>query len=345
MTNLQFAMKPISPLRRWCFLKITVRMGRRLTLSFALLLSAGSLVHHAVAQNQQPSTSRSVELSRMFRSDPAMRDSQILSTQETEDDLFAVSSPGDDDIGVQQMLKERERVKHWLVFGEVGGYYTSNVALLNQFVEDDAFLVTGFGVSYQHEIGGSLLLTGAVRQQFFRYDEFSVLDFDSFNVSAQLTYILREFYEVAFFVRYNYNILTQPTLSDEFFNNHTVTFGAQKSFALSRAHYWYTGADAVLSWADPSIAGRNEYGFFLGYGAQLTRALNASFFYRFGYFDYEAGGRHDINNSITAALAYTFFEHFTISGSVSSTWNNSNIDVFDYDVVTPGGALQAQLRF
>src|SRR5687767_9728076 len=99
-------------------------MARSFIPGLSILLGIPLLAGTAIGQTVPASNSRSVEVSRLFQNDPSMRADHAETVEETQDDLFAPVSPGDEDIGVQQMLQERERIKHWLVFGEVGGYYT-----------------------------------------------------------------------------------------------------------------------------------------------------------------------------------------------------------------------------
>jgi len=297
------------------------------------------------AQNNSFIDNRSSEVSRSFSWNPFSRPAQDSLDQELQNEFFAPASPGDDDLGVQQILKEKEKIKSWQVFGEVAGYYTSNAALLSQNTLADSFLVTGFGVSYQKELPNSFIVSANARQQFFRYADYSSLDFDSFNIGTQLTYLFRDFHEIAVYSRYNYNLLTRPTWKDHFFDCHTLAFGTQKIFPVSKAQYWFTGGELAFNWADPTGYGRNEYNFFLGYNAQLTKALNANLYYRMGLFDYHSSSRTDVNNTVTLALSYTLFENCSITGSVSGIWNDSNRDVFAYNVFNPGGGLTLQYRF
>ena len=256
----------------------------------------------------------------------------------------APSSPGDADLGQQVLLRRQERAMPFSAFANVSGFYTNNAALTNAAQVEDYFFVGEVGVSYQPRITQELVAEITVRQGVFRYAKYDVLDFESLNVGAGLTYAPQWLGGVALSARYNFNRLTDGDKHDEFFKNQTLTLAALRSFELSKAHYLFAGASAVFGWSDPVAPQRDEYGVFAGYHLNLTRSLSTDLYYRVAYYDY-LEGRADWNQTVALSVKWDVTKWFNVSASVSGGFNNSNQDVFDYDVFNGGVALSGTITF
>lgn len=256
----------------------------------------------------------------------------------------AAPSPGDPDLGEQVILRRREKLTPFKLFADVSGFYTDNAALTDTHKVDDFFLVAQVGLTYQTRIATDLYVEATIRQATFRYARFDELDFDSLNAGAGLTYICKPLWGLAFSVRYNFNRLTDGSRHDEFFKNHTITLGAQKTFELSKAHYLYAGYASILGWSEPVAPQRDEHGFYLGYHANLTRALSAEINYRIAYFDY-VHGRGDWNQNMTLIVKWDPTRWLSLSASASLGLNTSNRENFDYEVFSTGVSIAASISF
>lgn len=258
--------------------------------------------------------------------------------------LEAPSSPGDPDLGQQVILKKPEKAQPFSAYATFSGYYTSNAALTDRDTTDDFFGVGEIGVSYLPRISKDLTAEVTVRQADFRYADLDELDFESLNAGAGLTYIARPLWDLAFSLRYNYNRLTDGNDHREFFKNQTLSLSVLKTFSFSKAHYGYVGYSSVFGWSDPVAPQRDEHGVFLGYRANLTRALSADLYYRVAYFDY-VNARHDWNQTLVAMLKLDVTRWLSVSVSTSGGWNNSNRNVFDYAAFNAGFSLGAAVTF
>lgn len=261
-------------------------------------------------------------------------------------DTEAAPSKGDDDLGQQLILKEKAKFRPFNIFGSFDSYYTTNVALTKNNQLDDAFYVGQVGASYTPRITDNLYGEVTVREQFFRYDQYGVLDFDSFNAGGGLSYILSNFYDIGLSGRFNFNRLTDAQQGQEFYKEYSLTFTQQKAFVLSRAHYVYVGALERVNMSDPVVPQRNEYALFTGYQAKLTRNLDAGLYYRLSWFDYATGGRDDLNQNLSLGLTYNIMEWLSLNASTSFGFNNSNQPAFfNYDVINTGGGLSLNYKF
>ncbi|GAB4246019.1 MAG: hypothetical protein OHK005_11700 [Candidatus Methylacidiphilales bacterium] len=285
-----------------------------------------------------------VETERQFNIDAGLRTDDPRPSSRVTDNI-APSSPGDDDLGLQQILSRRERYKAFTIFGDVSSYYTSNAFLTKRNTLSDAYVVGQVGALWQPQIVGNLFGELSLRQQFFRYDEFDVLDFNAFNTGAGLFYLLSDFGDILVSLRYNYQRLSPRDSFAAFYENHSITPGAQKVFPFSRAHYAYVGWNSQISFTDPNGPQRDEHSLFVGYSANLTRSLVAQAYYRLAYFDYSRGNREDLNQTLSGGLSYNFTDWLSLNGSVAGTFNHSNQPAFDYDSVSVGGGLSMRYRF
>jgi hypothetical protein len=257
---------------------------------------------------------------------------------------LAPASPGDADIGQQVLLKRRDKATPFSAFATLSGFYTSNAALTNTARVDDYFFVGEVGVSYQPRITKDLVAEITVRQADFRYARYDVLDFESLNVGAGLTYAPHFLGGVALSARYNYNRLTDGKEHDEFFKNQTLTLAALRSFELSKAQYIYVGCSAVLGWSDPVAPQRDEYGVSLGHHVNWSRALSSDVFYRAARFDY-THGRNDWNQTLAVSVKWDVTRWFNLTGTLSEGFNNSNRHVYNYEVFNGGIVLAGTITF
>jgi hypothetical protein len=256
----------------------------------------------------------------------------------------AVATPGDSDLGVQLIMKERERAHLLRLFATAQAYYTDNVRLTNFNPQSDAYFFSEVGARYEGKLTSDLSLEATVRQAFFRYDDFSNLDFDSLNAGAGLSYKLPDHPDLMFFSRYNLERLTTDNLDDQFFLNHTLSLGLQKSWAAQGSGLYYLGYASSFGFAHPSPAERDEHGIYGGAHWQLTECLTADLYSKLAYFDYDSG-QHDWNYMIVPSLTYRFNEWCEVNASLSFVLNRSNRDLFDYDAFSGGGGLGLKVQF
>lgn len=257
----------------------------------------------------------------------------------------APGSPGDKDLGEQRLLNYQEKEKPFILTGDSAGYATNNAGLTESGTHKDQFLVGQIAVGYQPAITGSLRAEFSFREAFFRYHRFSELDFDSQDMGAGLTYRPVNLWNISFYGRYNYNRLLDAKDENEIFTNHSLTIGAQKTFALSHAHYLYAGYASQFGIGHPRNAERNEHGAFVGYHVDLARALQGDLFYRIAGFDYAEGGRHDLNQTATGSFQYQLAKWLYLYASATFSINDSNRPLLSYKAFSPGAGLNATFKF
>lgn len=319
----------------------------------------------ALAQPAALPTSR-IEQSRRFDVDPtfgrAEGGSQLF---QPDAPSTAPATEGDDDIGVQAILHRKDKFKSFTVFGNASGYYTDNVFLTKDQQFYDRYMAGEVGASYTPKFTDRFFGEVTLKQQFFRYDNYSVLDFDGQVGTVGLTYIVPELEDTAVFLRYTYTRLTRSNNDSvasngdleedgtEFYKNHGVTFGAQKSWELSKAHYVFLGSTVDLGytdWDDPAVASpqRNDYALFTGYRANITRNFEAQLFYRLAMEDYTKvpqEDRVDLKNLVSVSFVYNWTDWLNLTVNSSFVFNDSNWNANSYEAATYGSTLGLNYRF
>lgn len=252
---------------------------------------------------------------------------------------------GDDDsFGAQVIMKSEPRVRPFQLFANTSAFFTSNVALTQRGAREDLFAVGTVGAAWRPIIAKNGWDADiGVRAAAFRYSKFSELDFHSLGAGAGAAWRVPRLAGATLFARYDFIQLLNSG-GGELLQDHTFSAGAQKAFALGRAHALTTGVSAMAGFSNPGSQERDQVGAFVGYQVQLSRGFDAAVSYRYAAQFYD-GGRLDHNQTLSLGIAYTVAAWLRLEASVSAAWNGSNNSVFDYQVLNSGGGLALNVRF
>ena len=261
------------------------------------------------------------------------------------DGSHAEASPNDPDLGEQAILKRQEHYRAFTVSVSTPMLYTSNVALVKTGAEHDFIFAPQFGITYAPRLTKTLYATVALEQQQFYYDRFGEFDFGSFDARLGLAYQLPQFHNLILRGEYNYNRLTSDGF-DEFFSDHSLFASAELPFRIGRAQQVTVGTNAKITLdTDPEEPGRHDVEAYVGYSVALTRALTATAVGRVAVRDYIDSGRTDVSEVLALGATYRFTKWLSASATGTLAWNQSDEDVFEYDVANLGGALSFSYRF
>jgi hypothetical protein len=258
----------------------------------------------------------------------------------------AVESENDADIGEQEILKRIERYEPFSVSVATPIYYTSNVALVRNGEQSDTVFAPAAGFTYAPRFTQTLFGSFSVQRQEFYYDKFSALNFGSFDVRAGVSTILPRAHNLILRAEYDYNRLTFSNSFNDFFSNHSIFLSAELPFRIGRAQQLSIGADTNVSLsASPSAPQRDEFDFYVGYAASLTRNLSVGAVGRIFGRDYRSIDRTDVSEVFALTANYRINKYFSAGVATSLAWSQSNKSVFDYDVANIGGVLSLTFRF
>ena len=262
------------------------------------------------------------------------------------DNTTAPATSGDNDLGVQSLLRAPVQRNPWTIFADGGFIYTTNVALTPRNQQDDTFFVGEGGVGYDFKLAPDLNLAASVRQQYFAYDRFQELDFGSLNFGLGLTYTAHQLDDIVLSAQLGFTRLTRRGIGDnEFFRDGSLDLSAQKLFTLGRAQLVSVGVDTGLNVSVPHAAEREEFGLSTGYILQITRHLSLQAGGRAAYFLYASSGRQDFNFAGSAGATYEFAPWASVGASISGVVDRSDRQVFNYDVFNTGASVFFRLKF
>jgi hypothetical protein len=259
----------------------------------------------------------------------------------------AVQSPNDPDIGQQELLRPEVQYQPFTFSIATPVFYTSNVALTPHDEKGDVAFAPVVAASYDPKLASTLYAHFGAREQVFYYDKYNMFNFASLDCQAGLTYFLPQYHNLILRAWYDFNRLTlDDRLGDEFFSDHEIILNAELPFRLGHAQQISVGTDANLSvGADHQFPRRNDYGSYIGYSVNLTRSLSVLAVGRFVVREYHQNDRNDVSEIVSATATYRLNNWCALSAISSFAHNESNQDMFDYDVANLGGILELSVKF
>ncbi len=257
----------------------------------------------------------------------------------------AVSKNMQSDFGVQMLLKSEEKPQYFTAFTESSIFATDNVAFSHKNRQSDTFLVASTGFNFQRALSPQLQVDATIRGSLFRYCDFGALDFQSFDTGGGIVWSPQQL-GLSLYGRYGFTKLYAAHSGDDFYTNHAITLGAQKSYSYSRSLSFAAGTSALWNFTDPAAAQRNEYSAYLACHAQLARKLTADLVYRLSWLEYhEDRSREDWRQSITLALRSNIKDWCAVSLIGFASFNDSNQNAFDYQVANVGASVGLEMKF
>lgn len=259
---------------------------------------------------------------------------------------YAAASPNDSDLGEQAILKRVEKYEPFTLETGVPIYYTSNVALVDRGRVSDVIIAPVVGLTYAPRFQKTLYGEFTLRQQFFYYQDFSSFNFASFDALAGLVYYMPQMHNLTLRANIDYNRLTGTDNFDDFFSNVSLGLSAELPIRIGRAQQISFGANANISlYATPSPPQRNDFGVFVGYSVNVSRNFSLNAAGNLVVRPYDAGGRTDVSEILALSANYRIREWLTVSAISTFVANQSNRDVFDYEVFNIGGGITVSFKF
>lgn len=259
---------------------------------------------------------------------------------------FAPESPGDDDIGQQLILKEAEKERWLNAQADTFTFWADNPANLSKGGDEDVFWGGQVSLGAQPRIAERLYLDAFVSQQFYRYSENSLLDYEYLQASLGLIYLEPRLADSILFVQGQFGRTTGDNFDQGSLNSFSMLGGIQKTILFDRRNSLYV--NLMGDWdvaSDSDNLEHAEYIADLTYRFKIMRDLVLAASYRFTWFDYYNEHRSDGLNILGLYLTYSPYKWMNIYAGGTFNINDSNIDAFDYNSTNLGGGLGVQIRF
>jgi hypothetical protein len=284
------------------------------------------------------------------RADSASRTAATLDRTEAAtqtSSMSNVSMEADYDLGRQQPISARAGGIGAYIIADTGLNYTSNPSLSNGGGRGDMYFVARGGAGIYPNIASGLYLDAHVFQDVYQYAQFSSLNFTRFNAGGGLDYVFESLGRLTASLRYDYDRYLDGDTLDEFYVNHSLKAGLSKEFQIRDDMAIQAGTQIGISLsAQPTIARRNEYDFWLGYRWRIANPIELQTYYVLSLYNYpNDGARVDVSNNVGGSLNFYLTRWARLSASANFGANNSTQSFYDYTVVNVGGLFGLDIRF
>jgi hypothetical protein len=263
-----------------------------------------------------------------------------------DENEFAPESLGDDDIGQQLILKDAERQRWLNAQANTFSFWVDNPANLSKGGDSDVFWGSEVSLGAQPRIAERLYLDAFVSQEMYRYNDNSILDYEHFQASLGLIYLEPRLADSILFVQGQFGRTTNDDFGQDVLNSFSILGGIQKTVLVDYRNSFHL--NLMGDWdvdTDVDNLEHAEYIADVSYRFKIMRDLVLSASYRFTWFDYYNVDRADALNIAGVYLTYSPKKWMSIYAGGTFNFNNSDIEVFDYESTNVGGGLGVQIRF
>lgn len=271
--------------------------------------------------------------------------------QTVEQEEEASEEVSDPELGDINLVSRAPRPKMFTFFGSQSLNYTSNAFLVRDGELDDFFWQGGVGAIFIPYATPNFTPKLRFDQNWFRYHDFGVLDFDSQSLQMDLKYDLNPGDTWSVNGSYILSRLYAPRGSTgEFYRsgflNPSITHRIQLQTAplfleMTGGAYWRHGdpssSDRVAAYLSmDAIYSISDTVFLRGF----TRPEVQHYTH-----DLSGGSREDFNVTVGASLTWAPRDYLSVGAVASYVGNFSNVSERRYDVVTPTLFVGAQIAF
>jgi hypothetical protein len=313
-------------------MSFTFRRNRSVVLALCLFLSA---VTHSLAQDVRVETQQQAR----------------ARNENTVGQEVAPEEVTDPELGDIALVSRVPRPKMFTFSTVQTLNYSSNAFLVNDGAQGDFYWNGRVGASFVPYATRSFTPRLTFSQDWFRYDDFSTLDFDAQSLQLDLKYDLNR--AGTWYVNGSYAVarLYSPDSSvGEFYRygflsasiTHLVQLKtAPLSLGLSGGAYSRHG--------DPSSSDRVSGYLNVAAIYNIRETIQLSGFTRpeFQHYTHDASGgsREDFNLTVGATLSWTPNQYVALAATASYIGNFSTVSERRYDLVTPSLIFAAQIAF
>ncbi len=278
---------------------------------------------------------------------PAYSPEGMESSTGLVDPQFTPFSPGDSDLGVQEILIERPAVAPLHVSVGVDLHYTDNAPSSLFSTGDSSFLfTTRLGMAWKPHLGNGWFADIGFVQEFYEFDDSSALDFENSMPYVGIVKNLVDLDDTIFYFRYEYQRLTTGSFSESAYHASRVRTGLQKSLISTPRHQLSAGISIAYDLqAGPDALERNEYAAELSYSYAITEKLSTVAIARSAIWDFDDNGREDKVHTAGVELIYNFTDNASVSTGLYYNQNNSNSPFGANDSKSWQGGLTVGLNY
>jgi hypothetical protein len=257
----------------------------------------------------------------------------------------------DRDLGEINLVSRQPQPKMFTFSTSQSFNYTSNAFLAPNNERDAVFYNGRLAASFVPYSTRDFTPRLTFEQNFFRYDRFSQLDFDSQSLTLDLKYDLNR--DDTWFVNGSYGVtrLYAPHgNAGEFYKFGLLSGNVTHTGQFGQSPFYYAGTVGG-NWrqGEPSTFDRITTYFSMVVLYSPIEHVQLSAFLRpelqFYLNDPAKDTRQDLNLSLGTSITWTPIEYVSIGGTLAYVGNYSSFGARSYDVFAPSIVLNAQIAF
>jgi hypothetical protein len=269
-------------------------------------------------------------------------------SERTLEEPEAEESPSDPELGDINLVSRAPRPKMFTLSTLQTLNYSSNAFLVRDGEQSDFFWNGRVGAAFVPYATRNFTPTLSFTQDWFRYDDFSELDFDAQTLLMDFKYDLNR--DDTWYVNGSYALarLSSPDTGEFYrygFLNGSITHLIQ--FRTAPINLWVTGG-VYSRHGDPSASDRISGYMNLSASYNITEKVQLAAFTRPEWQHYThdaAGSRQDFNVTVGASLTWQPHEDVAVVATASYVGNYSTVGAREYNLVTPSLILVAKIAF
>lgn len=260
----------------------------------------------------------------------------------------AQESPSDPELGDINLVSRAPRPKMFTAATAQTLNYSNNAFLVRDGEQSDFFWNGRLGASFVPYATRNFTPTLTFTQDWFRYDDFSELDFDAQTLLMDFKYDLNR--DDTWYVDGSYALarLSSPDTGEFYrygFLNGSITHLIQLQTAP--VNLWVTGG-AYWRHGDPSPSDRISGYVSVSAAYNICEKVQASVFARPEWQHYmhdPAGSRDDVNLTLGASLTWQPHQDVALVATGAYIGNYSTVGERKYNLLTPSLILAAKIAF
>lgn len=261
-------------------------------------------------------------------------------------------SPADSDLGIQEVLAERQS-REPIMFDFATSILRTDNAPSGSALTDRSSWVSASRMSLTwrpHIVQGWFADLG-LGQELYRYDRTNALDFENLGLRAGIYKNLPDLDDTVFFARYEYQRLTYESLSEGDYNAQRIRAGLQKTLWAIPRHQLTGSLSGAYEWtARPAATERNEIAVDIAYRYSFTDKLYTLASARVSSYNFDQAGRDDLTTGAGLELIWQACPNFRAVASLFFEKNDSDTPVFlanasEYESWTGGLGINLQWSF
>jgi hypothetical protein len=259
-------------------------------------------------------------------------------------------SPGDSDLGFQQILGAYSGLPPVNFSFDLTGNYTDNAP--GTFPGGDVnsfFLSTRLAAGWQPRLARGWFADLGAGADIVRFENSNAENFENLQGHLGVAKAFADLGDMVFFSRYEYQRITGSSWANDDYTAGRIRTGVQKPLFLTARQQLSGSLDATFDLhATPGLLERNSFSAELSYAWWLSDRLTGSLAWSASFWDFRNEDREDWHHLVGLGLAYRLSESVTVTGSLFYTNHNSDAGwggVNDFEAWQTGMGFGCKLTF